>query len=268
MSEHADGKQDYARRLRRIEGKIRRLPGTVGLVERLEHLIEHMRVQQRQFVTDASHELRTPLAGLRLWLEEARLHPDQTDLGELIGHTMREVERLQNIISDLLLLARLDSDSCSAPVPIDVADLVEGTVSERADALPIDLHLERGLFVGGVTGTLARLLGNLLDNAERHGRTKVRVTATGQDDQVVLAVDDDGPGIPPDERERVFELFTRTDSARSRDHGRTGLGLTIALSIADAHSGTLTAHASDLGGARLELRLPLLPLATLVDTAV
>ncbi|GAA4923439.1 signal transduction histidine kinase [Nonomuraea thailandensis] len=233
----------------------------VTLVTRMEHLVESMHVQQRQFVTDASHELGTPLAGLRLQLEEARMHPGQTDLDELVRHALREVDRLQAIIGDLLTLARLDAGSQDPPLPIEVADFVEAEVDKRAHhGLPIHLDLEEGLVVGGVTGTLARLLGNVLDNAERHGGSAVRVTVSGEEDEVVITVDDDGPGIPQPDRERVFDHFTRIDSARSRECGGAGLGLPIALAIAQAHSGTLTAQESDMGGARLELRLPLLRL--------
>ncbi|MFC4110981.1 sensor histidine kinase [Nonomuraea zeae] len=228
------------------------------LVERMEHLVEHMHTQQRQFVTDASHELGTPLAGLRLQLEEARMHPGQTDLGELIHHALREVDRIQEIIGNLLMLARLDAGPDGAPEQIEVADFVEELAGKRSQGLPIRLDLEEGLIVGGLTSTLARLLDNLLDNAERHGETAVWVTVSGEEDEVVVTVDDDGPGISVPDRERIFDHFTRTDSARSRHHGGAGLGLPIARAIAQAHSGTLIAQGSGRGGAQLVLRLPLL----------
>ncbi|MEU7838847.1 MULTISPECIES: HAMP domain-containing sensor histidine kinase [unclassified Nonomuraea] len=217
-----------------------------------------MQAQQRQFVTDASHELRTPLAGLRLRLEEARMYPGQIDLCELIHHTLREVDRIQDIVSDLLTLARLDAGVGDAPVFIDMAGFIVDEVGKRTDGLPIHLNLEQGLIVGGTIGGLARLLGNLLDNAQRHGRTAVWVTVSGEKGEVVVTVDDDGPGIPAEERDRVFDHFSRTDSARGRELGGAGLGLAIAQGIARAHHGTLTARASDRGGAQLMLRLPCL----------
>ncbi|MEV0169454.1 signal transduction histidine kinase [Nonomuraea fuscirosea] len=230
----------------------------VTLVERMEHLVEHMHAQQRQFITDASHELGTPLASLRLQLEEARMHPGQTDLGELIHHALREVDRIQDIVGNLLMLARLDAGTEDAPGQIEMAGFVEGLVGERPHGLPVHLDLEEGLVVGGAAGTLARLLGNLLDNAERHAKSAVRVSVSGEEDEVVVTVDDDGPGIPVLDRERVFDHFTRIDSARSRHQGGTGLGLPIALAIAQAHGGTLIAQESAMGGAQLVLRLPLL----------
>ncbi|MCA2229986.1 sensor histidine kinase [Nonomuraea aurantiaca] len=239
----------------------------VTLVARTEHLVEHMHAQRRQFVTDASHELGTPLAGLRLQLEEARMNPGQTDLSKLIQKALREVDRLQDIIGDLLTLAQLDTGPEDPPHPIEVADFVEGEVGKRVFGLPIHLDLEEGLVVAGITGSLARLLGNLLNNAERHGRSAVRVTVRGEKDEVMVMVDDDGPGIPLQERERVFDHFARTDSARSRDHGGTGLGLAIAQAIAQAHDGTLVVQESDMGGAQLVLRLPLLRLDTKAGTA-
>ncbi|MEO3798585.1 HAMP domain-containing sensor histidine kinase [Nonomuraea sp. B1E8] len=237
----------------------------VTLVARMEHLVKRMRAQNRQFVTDASHELGTPLAGLRLRLEEARMHPGQTDLGDLVRHALREVDRIQAIIGDMLMLARLDAGSPEPLLAIDVADLVKEEVGKRPHVLPIHLDLEEGLIVGGVSGTLARLLGNLLDNAERHGRSAVRVSVFSEGGEVMVMVDDDGLGVPPQERERVFNHFARTDSARSRGHGGSGLGLPIALAIAEAHSGTLTAQESDMGGARFVLRLPLLCVDTMTS---
>lgn len=229
-----------------------------ALLEKVKHLVEHMHAQRRRFVTDVSHELGTPLAGLRLQLEEARMHPGQTDLGELIHHALQEVDRIQDIIANLLMLAKLHTDPEDPPERIEMAGFVEKLVGERGPGLPIHLVMEEGLVVGGVTGTLARLLGNLLDNADRHGKSAVWVTVSGEGDQVVVTVDDDGPGIPVPDRERVFDPFTRTDSARSRHHGGAGLGLPIALAIAQAHGGTLIAQESEMGGAQLVLRLPLL----------
>ncbi|MEU7839005.1 HAMP domain-containing sensor histidine kinase [Nonomuraea sp. NPDC049129] len=222
----------------------------------MSNMVEQVHAQQRQFVTDASHELRTPLTGLRLRLEEARMYPSQTDLCELIRHTLRQVDRIQDIISDLLVLVRLDVGANDVPVIFDLADFVVDEVGKRADGLPIHLNLEQGLIVDGMIGDLARLLGNLLDNAQRHGRSTVQVTVRSEEDKVVVTVDDDGPGIPAEERDRVFGRFSRTDSARSRQLGGAGLGLAIAQGIARAHNGTLTVRASDMGGAQLMLQLP------------
>ncbi|MEQ4721678.1 HAMP domain-containing sensor histidine kinase [Nonomuraea sp. B19D2] len=222
----------------------------------MSDMVENVQARQRQFAADASHELRTPLTGLRLRLEEARIYPEQIDLCELVHHALRQVDRIQDIISELLVLARLDVGADDVPVVIDLADFVKDEVGKRTDGLPIHLNLEQGLIVDGMMGDLARLLSNLLDKAQQHTRSAVRVTVRGEEDEVVVIVDDDGPGIPAEERDRVFGRFSRTDSARGRELGGAGLGLAIAQGIAHAHNGTLTARASDMGGAQLMLRLP------------
>lgn len=179
----------------------------VTLVARMEHLVERMRAQNRQFVTDASHELGSPLAGFRLRLEETRMHPGQTDLDDLVRHALREVDRIQAIIGDMLMLARLDADSPEPLRAIDVADLVGEEVGERPHVLPIHLDLEEGLIVGGVSATLARLLGNLLDNAERHGRSAVRVSVLSEGGEVLVMDTMDGPC--PARARATFVLHSR-----------------------------------------------------------
>ncbi|NUS87094.1 MAG: sensor histidine kinase, partial [Streptomyces sp.] len=118
--------------------------------------------------------------------------------------------------------------------------------------------------VHGSRVQLSRLLTNLTDNARRHARATVSVGVAVRDGMVELSVDDDGPGIPEADRERVFERFTRLDDARARQDGGTGLGLAIAKDIAHAHGGTLTLHTSPRGGARVLLRLPATACATAV----
>lgn len=113
-----------------------------------------------------------------------------------------------------------------------------------------------GLDVTGSRGQLARVLGNLLDNAQRHARTSVSASVTRQGRQVVLSVADDGDGVPDSERERIFERFVRLDDARSRDEGGAGLGLAIARDVAVRHGGTLEPGRAAAGGALFELRLP------------
>jgi signal transduction histidine kinase len=110
--------------------------------------------------------------------------------------------------------------------------------------------------VAGSRGQLARVLANLLDNAHRHARSRVAVTLRAEDGWAVLGVADDGAGVPPDERERIFERFVRLDDARSRDDGGAGLGLAIARDVALRHGGTLTVREAPEGGALFELRLP------------
>ncbi|WP_329430634.1 HAMP domain-containing histidine kinase [Streptosporangium sp. NBC_01495] len=224
-------------------------------LDRLEHAVR----VRRQFVTDASHELRTPLAGLRLQLEEARLHPRDIDLDHLLDHLLGDTARLQQIITDLLYLAGVDAEVAVMREPMDLAALVRSELKPRAarDRLPTELALRDGVVVRAVGHQLSRALANLLDNAQRHAEHTVRVEVCREGDSALLAVSDDGAGIAGPDREKIFERFTRLDAARSRDRGGTGLGLAITSDVVHAHGGTVEVGRSAAGGARFELRLPL-----------
>ncbi|MFC4012521.1 ATP-binding protein [Nonomuraea purpurea] len=226
----------------------------------LEHAttsLSHSLDRQRRFTTDASHELRTPLAGLRAQLEEARLHPGETDLAELTEHALGDVDRLHAIITDLLLLAGIQAAPASAMERIDLAELAAMETSCRVgDRHPTRLDHHPGVLVDTVPSQICRVLHNLLDNAQRHAVHQVVVSVRHADGTAELTVTDDGPGVPEAEREHIFQRFTRLDTARSRDHGGTGLGLAIARDIVHAHHGTLHVEDASPRGARFVLRLP------------
>ncbi|MCX5380805.1 cell wall metabolism sensor histidine kinase WalK [Streptomyces sp. NBC_00091] len=219
--------------------------------------------RQRQFIADASHELRSPLTVLRTQLEVALAVRDPELWPELIGGALEDTERLQQLASDLLLLARIDAAQPVTAVRLDLGAVVRAAVeSRRGDRVPVRTDLEAGVTVEGSELWLTRVVTNLLDNAQRFADHRVELVLRGsgsgggpQAGTVVLEVRDDGPGIPPDDRERIFERFTRLDDARSRDHGGAGLGLAIARDLTTHHGGTLTAEPSP-GGARLLVRLP------------
>ncbi|CAM5407806.1 sensor histidine kinase [Streptomyces abikoensis] len=222
--------------------------------------------QQRRFVGDASHELRSPLAALRAELEIALAHPGNAQWTAVAEAALGDTRRLQSITTDLLLLARLDATGTDGPPgaqPVDLTALVrEETARRPPGPRTLDLHLDApgALTVNGRHTLLARLLGNLLDNAERHAARTVTVRL-GHDPRrqlAVLHVEDDGPGIPPADRLRVFERFTRLDDARTRATGGTGLGLAIAHHIATVHRGSLAVTDSPRG-ARFTTTLPCLP---------
>ncbi|WP_250564429.1 sensor histidine kinase [Sphaerisporangium fuscum] len=242
-----------------IAGLARTINATLARLEHAKDAMERALDQQRQFAADASHELRTPVAGLRAQLEEAQLHPDQTDLKELLDHTLRDVDRLQAIITDLLLLERVRGIAPQPGQKDDLAAIVRAEVAQRPDPDRIRLRLASGVTVYAIHTQMNRVVTNLLDNAERHARQKVLVEVRRNGREAELVVDDDGDGIAPADRERVFERFTRLDSARSRDRGGTGLGLAIARDIVLAHGGTIEANGSPCGGARFVVRLPLAP---------
>ncbi|WP_432588375.1 HAMP domain-containing sensor histidine kinase [Streptomyces sp. HD1123-B1] len=217
--------------------------------------------RQRQFVADASHELRSPIAAVRAQLELAMARPHRTDWPSAVHKALQDTERLQAVASDLLLLARLDAQDAPPRSPVGLRALA----AEEARRHPGTVALTPAgdgtgpaadPVVHGSRVQLSRLLTNLTDNARRHARASVRLTVVPCEDAVELTVDDDGPGIPEADRDRVFERFTRLDHARARQDGGTGLGLAIAHDIAHAHGGTLTVLTSPEGGARLLLRLP------------
>ncbi|WP_241253461.1 ATP-binding protein [Streptomyces sp. W1SF4] len=216
--------------------------------------------RQRRFIADASHELRSPLTALRTQLEVALAVRDPELWPELIGGALEDTERLQHLASDLLLLARIDAAQPLVAARLDLGDVVRSAVEARhGDRVPVRTRLEAGVEVEGSELWLTRVVTNLLDNAQRFADRRVEVllrTATADGARTaVLDVLDDGPGIPPADRERVFERFTRLDDARSRDHGGAGLGLAIARDLTAHHGGTLTAEPSDRG-ARLRAVLP------------
>ncbi|WP_030741572.1 cell wall metabolism sensor histidine kinase WalK [Streptomyces sp. NRRL S-31] len=217
--------------------------------------------RHRQFVADASHELRSPIAAVRTQLELALARPSRTDWPTVVYKALQDTERLQAVASDLLLLARLDAREAPPRSPVDLMALVAEEARRHPGTVVVCADQPEGkarpaAVVQGSRVQLSRLLTNLSDNARRHTRTTVVIAVAARDDIVELSVDDDGPGIPASDRERVFERFTRLDDARARQDGGTGLGLAIAKDIAHAHGGTLTLHTSPLGGVRALLRLP------------
>ncbi|MBT2368583.1 HAMP domain-containing histidine kinase [Streptomyces sp. ISL-10] len=220
--------------------------------------------RQRRFVADASHELRSPIASLRTQLEVGAAHPEVLDVPGAVEDTVR----LQQLAADLLLLARLDAGERPGLTRLDAALLLreevalgappgpEGPGGRTGDRIPVEVRAEDGLEVVGSRGQLARVLRNLLDNAQRHAAASVTASVREDRGRVVFAVGDDGSGVPEEQRERIFERFVRLDDARSRDEGGAGLGLAIARDVARHHDGTLTVSRSPAGGALFELRLP------------
>ncbi|MER7985180.1 HAMP domain-containing sensor histidine kinase [Streptomyces noursei] len=223
--------------------------------------LEKSTERQRQFVADASHELRSPIASLRTQLEVARAHPHLLELDGLIEDTVR----LERVATDLLLLARLDAGERPRAERLDLPELVRDELAHRSgDRLPITADLpDAPLPVSASRTQLTRVLGNLLDNAQRHAGSVVRVAVRrGPAGSVVLDVTDDGPGVPPADRERVFTRFIRLDDARTRDEGGAGLGLAIVRDVVHRHDGRIEVGDADGGGARFTVTLPAAPRPT------
>lgn len=217
--------------------------------------IEAGRLAQRRFTSDAAHELRTPLMALQGEIELARRDPLAAGDPLLLARLDRQCARLAARVDDLVLLSTLDEHP---PLRVASTDVVALVRDEAGTDLPIDA----GLAVVECecdAQLVRRAVANLLANARRHAAERVEATITTADGPVPriwIHVDDDGPGIPPGERERVLTRFGRLDDARDADSGGSGLGLAIVASVATAHGGGVTVADSPLGGARVSFWLP------------
>lgn len=213
-------------------------------------------LQSRQDLLHAvSHELRTPLQRMRfglVLLEDAR---DEAGRSSRAAEIEADLTELDAMVEELLAWSRHDADAAAArPVTVDPTSLLESLVDDARrlrEGVTVELRIPKPLLqVRLDPAGVRRALGNLLANAVRYGSGRVRLTALTLTEGFQVDVEDDGPGVPAADRERIFEPFVRLDAARSRDTGGTGLGLAIAASIARAHGGTLTVADGDLGGAR------------------
>jgi signal transduction histidine kinase len=238
--------------------------------------------RQRALVSDTAHELRSPIASIRTQLEVALDFPDGQDWETTARDVHADVLRLARLAEDLLLLARLDEqapagaraaagDQGRRGNPVDLAALARSVVARYADArVPVTAGAPAGpgeasgaMVVSGDWERLDRLLVNLVDNAVKYAQSAVVVSVSGDSGWAVLAVTDDGPGIPAVHRERAFDRFARLDDARSRDGeeaGGAGLGLAIVRATAQAYGGAASLHAADApAGLRAVVRLPQVP---------
>ncbi|MFC4123099.1 sensor histidine kinase [Nonomuraea zeae] len=219
-------------------------------LSRLQEAVNH----QRHFASMVSHELRTPLTGLRAQLEESRLYPEM-DPRVAIRDALVTVERCQLIIDEMLMLARIRT-SPHRPALVDLSALAQDEAALRSTKVPIQVYADEPVVVCGNPVQLAEVLVNLLRNAQRHARSRVEVRVRRVGGLAEVSVLDDGIGIQPEDRERVFEPFARLVEARRREPQGSGLGLAISRAIAEAHQGSLTVEDS-LQGADFVLRLPL-----------
>lgn len=222
--------------------------------------LERSAETQGRFVGDASHELRSPITALRTELDFAVSCPEEADWPEVGTRSLAAAERLSDILDELLMMARLNAGAIPNQRVVNLTSLAEAQVARRLEhgRVPIVADLVAEALVLGSPIQLDRLLTNLLDNADRHAASRVALTVAVVEGEAVVTVTDDGHGIAVEDRERVFERFTRLKEGRERDAGGSGLGLPLSREIAQAHHGTLTLT-NHTPGAQFVTRLPLAP---------
>ena len=221
--------------------------------------IEASSAAQRRFVGDASHELRSPLATVQANADLLDTAGLPATAARSVGRIRTESTRMARLVEDLLLLARADNDQLRARrQDVDLDDLVY-TERERLAELHPQLNVRASfepVRVSGDPDALLRAVRNLIDNSIRHARTNVTISVGSRDRTAEILIGNDGLPIPAADRERIFDRFVRLDGSRSRADGGSGLGLSIARDIVNAHGGTLTVDDLDRGAA-MRIRLPL-----------
>lgn len=248
---------DLDRRVAEPEGRdeIARLARTMNVM--LERLDRAQRTQRR-FVSNASHELRSPVAAIRQHAQVAALHPSSMQISDLAQIVDNEAARMESLVSGLLILARADEFGGGNQREVDLDDLVLDEASRlRALGTTVVTTAVGPAQVIGDEILLRSAVRNAADNARRHARHVVSFSVAQNGNDAVLWVDDDGPGVPVSDRDRVFGRFERRDDARARDSGGSGLGLAIIAEAARSSRGEALIAEAPLGGARLEIRIPI-----------
>lgn len=259
---------EVRRLARAFNTMIARIEGAFGERDQTEAALRRSEERLRRFVADASHELRTPLAAVSAYAElferGASEHPE--DLPRVVTGVRSEAARMSLLVEDLLTLARLDEGPVLERAPLELSALASGAV-DAANAVgplwPVRLDAAEPVEIVGDRHRLRQVLDNLLANVRAHTppgtAVVVRVARAGQ--EALLEVADNGPGLPVDQAQKVFERFYRVDPSRSRLHGGAGLGLSIVAAIVAAHGGRVRASGGEGSGATFSIFLPLAPAA-------
>jgi two-component system OmpR family sensor kinase len=219
--------------------------------------------QLRQFVADASHELRTPLTTLRGYTDLYRAGglDEQAALDQAMTRINTESRRMADLVEDMLLLARLDQGRPLAHDHVPMSELVEDAVSDARAVEPdrqINANIHGGVIVLGDEHRLRQVVGNLFTNVRVHtaASTPIDVSLSVNDGRCRFVVADHGPGVDPSHVAHIFDRFYRADPGRSRDRGGSGLGLSIAASVVEAHGGAIAYSETLGGGATFTVELP------------
>jgi signal transduction histidine kinase len=216
--------------------------------------------RQRRLVADVSHDLQGPLAAQRVSLELALATPTAIDVDVLRRDVLGATSEMERLVDDLLVLAAAvaGNPSAAAPVDLDAVVLEEAARAGNAGAAVLDTSRVSAGPVLANPSELRRVVRNLLDNAVTHAESRVELKVEVLDELVILDVVDDGPGVPMQDRDRIFERFHRGDPSRTRGGQGTGLGLAIARSLAELATGNLELVDDGRPGAHFRLTLPVL----------
>jgi two-component system OmpR family sensor kinase len=238
-----------------------------AMLVQIERAFDERRASEsrlRRFVADAGHELRTPLTSVRgyaeLYRHGASDRPE--DLAMIMARIESEAERMGVLVDDLLLLANLDQGRPLERHPVELSRLVTEMAADQRmlhSEWPVQLRVAPDIEVVGDDLRLRQAVGNLLANTRAHTPpgTRIVISVSARDGMAAIEVADDGPGVPADVMERVFERFFRADPSRSRASGGSGLGLSIVAAIAEAHGGSVEVESPPAGGAVFRILLPL-----------
>jgi signal transduction histidine kinase len=217
-------------------------------LNRMLDRLEEASSRQQLFAAAASHELRSPLSTIRTELEVGLAYPDRAEWIKVAEDALIEIARLEELTRDLRILTRSPSMQSSAAVPIELSELVAAEIALRRPLRGIRYQtMLSPAQISADPDAIVRVVRNLFDNAERHAAGAIRVAVVSDQSGATMSVANDGPPIPADDLERIFEPFMRLDEARSLDIGGSGLGLAIVRSIMSALGGSIVAVAVETG---------------------
>ncbi|WP_350455493.1 sensor histidine kinase [Slackia heliotrinireducens] len=234
------------------------------LAETLNHMLARIQRsvdEQKRFVSDASHELKSPIAATSIILDSMSTHPENVDVPKAIADLKNENVRMSSIVGDMLTLTRHDEGRLACrPEPVDLMDMLieEVMASKSHTSVNFDISGIQPVVCKVDPDLLSHAVRNLLENAVRYAESTVKVSCSQDEEGAVsIRVSDDGCGIPPEDRERVFGRFVCLGENRADSKGGTGLGLAVVKSIVESHGGTVAFVEPELSGATAEIRLPL-----------